>query len=209
MCEYQYVVCHLLFSRQDVLDQHIRAVHEKSFTEAGHRRRHENSKQHQLRLMNDGGDDDFFFYNNNRQRQLTISTSSSTTSTTTTAAKRLQCRQCTKSYFTASHLRRHVEAVHFEIRHRCPNCKSTFSSKSNQLDICVRTVSTKAISVRSMSLSGAQLAGRAQVLGTSRSIFASLLQVVRFVFLSVLLLCVGGRFSLIFSICSTSHQFRL
>jgi hypothetical protein len=151
MCEYQYVVCHLLFSRQDVLDQHIRAVHEKSFTEAGHRRRHENSKQHQLRLMNDGGDDDFFFYDNNRQRQLTISTSSSTTSTTTTAAKRLQCRQCTKSYFTASHLRRHVEAVHFEIRHRCPNCKSTFSSKSNRLDICVRTVSTKAISVRSMS----------------------------------------------------------
>jgi hypothetical protein len=169
-------------------------------------RTHEKSKQHQLRLMNGGGDDDFFFFNNNnRQRQLTISTNSSTTSTTTTVAKRFQCRQCTKSYTTKQISSSSRRSCAFGIRHRCPNCKSTFSSKSLG-STSSSSVRTKAVSVRSMSkaLSGARLAGRAQGVA-HRGRFGSVLQVVRFVCVSVLLLlqllCVGGR-------CSHSHSRR-
>jgi transposase-like protein len=145
--------------------------------------------------MNCGGDDDFFFNNNNnRQRQLTISTNSSTTSATTTVAKRFQCRQCTKAYETKQGLRNHVAAVYFAIRHRCPNCKSTFVEALGSTSSS--SVRTKAVSVRSMpkALSGARLVGRAQGVA-HRGRFGSLLQVVRFVCVSVLLLlqllCVG------------------
>jgi transposase-like protein len=139
----------------------------------------------------------------NRQRQLTISINSSTASTasTTTVAKRFQCRQCTKSYTAKNSLQVHIEAVHFGIRHRCPNCKSTARSHRSTLGSSLAShVRPNAISMRSMSkaLSEARLVDRAQGLA-HRGRFGSLLQVVRFVSVSVLLLlqllCVGGRCS--------------
>jgi hypothetical protein len=100
--------CGYLATQKSNLKQHVQVVHEKlreyqcvsvsvflspvvlstrqlcrkSFTKSGDLRRHEKSKQHQLRLMNGGGDDDFFFNSNSRQRRLTISTNSPTTLTT-------------------------------------------------------------------------------------------------------------------------------
>jgi hypothetical protein len=61
---------------------------------------------------------------------MIIPTNSSSTSTTTTVAKRFQCRQCSKSYNWKQDLQRHIKAVHFGIQHRCPNCKSKFTTKS-------------------------------------------------------------------------------
>jgi hypothetical protein len=154
--------------------------------------------------MNGGGDDDFFFNNNNRQRQLTISTNSSTTSTTTTVAKRFQCRQCTKSYVERTRLRIMSKLCiwRFDIDARTARARSRRKATWRTSSSSVRT---KAVSVRSMSkaLSGARLVGRAQGVA-HRGRFGSLLQVVRFVCVSVLLLLqllCGGR-------CSHSHSRR-
>ena len=47
--------------------------------------------------------------------------------------KQFQCVLCTKSYTTASSLRVHVDAIHRLIRHKCPNCVSTFSDQPGLL----------------------------------------------------------------------------
>jgi hypothetical protein len=52
-----------------------------------------------------------------------------TTSTTTTVAKRFRCRQCSKTYQYPYLLREHIEAVHVELRHRCPNARASSQRK--------------------------------------------------------------------------------
>jgi hypothetical protein len=144
-----------------------------------------NQKQHQLRLMHGGADDDFFF-GNNRQRQLTTDSLNEFINGVATVAKRFQSRQCTKAYTTKQSLQVHIEAVHLGIRHRCPNCQSTFSLTASWLDICVRTVHEAISAVDVESAFRSAIDWRKGVAHRGR--FGSLFQVVRFVYASVLLL---------------------
>jgi hypothetical protein len=132
--EYQCVFCHLLFSqRGDTRQTRSNCARENSsfFLSTLPKIVHSSQQfvsSRKIKTTSASIDERWWrwFLLVQQQQSTTTdnSTNSSTTSTTTTVAKRFQ-------YTAKQSLRVHIEAVHLEIRHRCPNCKSTFSQKIN------------------------------------------------------------------------------